>query len=137
MGVGIEVGSIIDEIGTPGFLFSFFSTVSANLEPAWGERFPKLLIGLYQGELGSADAQALLDELAAIKAEFTTLPPNRVVWDYEDRSKVPPWGDNISPDIKDLSNYFVTAGGRDLFSVLEEALEELRDRGGVARIVSF
>ncbi len=57
--------------------------------------------------------------------------PSEVVWDIEDLSKQPPWGDDISSDIKDLSNYFVTSDGKDMFEVLfyalNEALEEKVD----------
>jgi 2,3-bisphosphoglycerate-dependent phosphoglycerate mutase len=137
MGVGLKVGSITDEIGAPSYLFSFFSTVSANLERSWGERFPLLMEGLYRGALDSTDAQGLLDELAVIKAEFSKLSPDRVVWNYEDRSQSPPWGGKIAGHIVDLSNYFVTSNGRDLFELFDEAIEELRDRGGTAQIVSF
>lgn len=42
MAVCIKVGSIIDEIGTSDFFHAFFSTVSYNLEEAWGSRFPVL-----------------------------------------------------------------------------------------------
>ena len=43
-------------------------------------------------------------------------------------------GTNISPDITDLSDYFVTSDGRDLFEVLLKALGESRDSGQPLRI---
>jgi 2,3-bisphosphoglycerate-dependent phosphoglycerate mutase len=45
-----------------------------------------------------------------------------VVWDFEQRNVRPPWGDNISPTITSLADYFVTSDGRDLLAVIEEAL---------------
>lgn len=36
-------------------------------------------------------------------------------------------GNNISSDITDLSNYFVTNDGRDLISVLNEAMEDAKE----------
>ena len=137
MGVGIQVGNITDEIGTPDFLHAFFSAVSSNLEAGWGERFPVLMNKLYQGELLKRDAEPALEELAIVERELSQLPPNMVVWDCDDLSKQPPWGRNISPDITNLSNYFVTSAGRDLIGTLREALEALREGGGEARIVSF
>jgi len=50
------------------------------------------------------------------------MPPSQVVWDIEDRNAQPPWGKNIAPIITNLRNYFVSSTGRDLFSLLEEAL---------------
>lgn len=138
MTVGIHLGSITDEIGSSDFLLSFFSTISGNLEPdGWGTRFPMLMEKLYRGELRQGDAEAVLEELDTVSRELAELPPSRVIWDYEDRSKMPPWGDNIADTITDLSNYFVTSGGRDLIPILREIFEELRDRGGAATIISY
>lgn len=137
MTVGIEVGSIVDEIGSSDFFHAFFSTVSVRLEPEWGGRFPNLMRHLYDGEIRQEAAADALAELSVIRAELAKFKPDQVVWDANDRSKVPPWGSKISPTITDLSNYFVTSTGRDLIATLAEALEALRDDGGVGRIVSY
>ncbi|MBD0417577.1 immunity 70 family protein [Oryzicola mucosus] len=138
MTIGLKIGATIDEIGSSEFLFAFFSTISANLEKkGWGTRFPVLLNELYSGELPSQRAGTALEELRTVRSELSAIPPDRVVWNYEDRTKGPPWGHDISSDITNMSNYFVTSGGRDLFDVLEEALEYQKGRGGVAKIVSF
>ncbi len=54
--------------------------------------------------------------------------PTESSGDNEDLQAKPPWGTNISPEITDLSNYFVTSDGRDLFEVLSEALQISRWR---------
>jgi 2,3-bisphosphoglycerate-dependent phosphoglycerate mutase len=137
MAVGIQLGSITDEIGTDDFFHAFFSTISGNLETeGWGSRFPILLKKLYGGELQQMDAIAALTELDQIRKELAQLPVSKVIWDVEHREKMPPWGTNISVDITDLSNYFVTSTGRDLVGVLKEVLEELRDRGGGLKVVN-
>jgi hypothetical protein len=136
--VGIKLGQITDEIGSPSFFAAFFSTICGNLEPrGWGSRFPLLMNRLYQGELNQSQAANALTELQTIRAELADIPPAAVIWDIEDRSQQPPWGSEISEDITDLSNYFVTSTGRDLIGVLEEVLVELRDAGGVAQIVAY
>ena len=56
-----------------------------------------------------------------------SFPSSDVIWDAEDLSLTPPWGNNISSDITDLSNYFVTSDGRDLISVLSEAMNEAKE----------
>lgn len=76
MAVGIKVGNITDEIGTSDFLFSFFSTVSANLEHVWGSRFPRLLNDLYSGEMSQASATEALGDLATICTELAALSPS-------------------------------------------------------------
>ncbi|MDF7776849.1 Imm70 family immunity protein [Sphingomonas sp. AOB5] len=136
MGVGIRVGSITDEIGTGDFLHAFFSTVSGRLERDWGERFPSLMT-LYRGSLPADRAAAALTELAEIRSELAAFPPDQLIWDIEDLTKLPPWGSDISPDITDLSNYFVTSAGRDLIDVMREALEASRAEHRTAEIVAY
>ena len=139
MTIYLDLGNVSDEVGTPDFFHAFFSTVSGNLEPAgWGSRFPILLRELYKGELGKVRAEQARIELAQIRTEMSSLPPDRVIWDFADRSKRPPWGNNISSDITDLSNYFVTSAGRDLIDVIAECLDELQSGpNGALRVVNM
>ena len=125
MAVGFKVGNIIDEVGTPDFLHAFFSTISYHLEPnGWGTKYPELLLQFYQeGKLDSARSEKAHAEALEIRDQLKSLSPDQVIWDIENLQAKPPWGNNISPDITDLSNYFVTSTGRDLFEVLLECLE--------------
>ncbi|MGK6316982.1 immunity 70 family protein [Neorhizobium sp. DT-125] len=130
MTVALKVDSVATELGAGSFVHAFFSTASALLENGkWGSRFPMLMHELYQGSLAKAHAEAALDELATIRRELAAFPPGHVVWDIEDRAARPPWGDNIAPTITNLSNYFVTGTGRDMFQAIEEMLVFLRDEG--------
>ena len=70
---------------------------------------------------------AAIGELAVISAELRDLSPVHVIWDIEDLSKQPPWGNDISEDITDLSNYFVTSDGEDFLTILLHALEKAKD----------
>jgi hypothetical protein len=138
MAVGFRVGNIIDEVGSTDFLHAFFSTISGRLEPrGWGSRFPELMNELYQGRLGSAKAQKVLMDLATIRAELKRFQPKDVIWDIEKPEGRPPWGDKISSDITDLSNYFVTSTGRDMFEVLDECLLALKVKGGEMTIENY
>lgn len=137
MAIGFNVGRITDELGSAEFFHAFFSTIAARLETQWGARFPVLMTRLYEGELKQEESANALAELEIIRSELASFAPHQVVWDFEDRSKSPPWGSNIAATITDLSNYFVTSTGRDLIATLREGIEELRDRGGVGRIVQY
>lgn len=131
MTVGFRVGSVVDEIGTHAFLHAFFSTISHQLEPnGWGTRFPELMNDLYQGKLDSGKARKVLADISTIEQELKSRSPDEIVWDIDNLSAQPPWGNRISPDITDLSNYFVTSTGRDMFDVLVECLSSLQRRGG-------
>ena len=123
MAVGVTVGSITHELGAPSFVHSFFSTVSAHCESnGWGSRLPHLMKELYQGRLEHRNALLALGELRQAKAALSSLPPSAVVWEIENRQSKPPWGNNVAAEVTSLGNYFVSSAGRDVFSILEEAL---------------
>lgn len=115
-------------IGTADFLHSLFSTVCGRLENGkWGSRYPYLMNELYQGMLSAEHLAAGAEELVQIKKNLARFAPNQVIWDIDDRSLTPPWGDNISEDITDLSNYFVTSEGEDFLAVSSAALDKARE----------
>jgi hypothetical protein len=129
--VGFKVGSIIDEIGSQDFLHAFFSTISFHLEPdGWGTEYPELMQELYQGGLTSDKASKVLNDVLEIREALRKIQPEKVIWDIEDLSAKPPWGKTISGDITDLSTYFVTSTGRDVFDVLIECLHALQKKTG-------
>lgn len=122
-------------IGTADFLNAFFSTICGRLENGkWGSRFPHLMNELYQGVLPVKHLAAGTEELSQIKQELAQFAPDQVIWDIDDRSLTPPWGDNISDDITDLSNYFVTSEGEDFLSVFAAALDKAQQRNASLKI---
>lgn len=128
MVVSLKVGFRLYTIGSPDFFHCFFSTVYKRLEnDQWGSRFPIIMNNLYQGELSFDKVEQAIQELKEMQLEFRKFDPTMVVWDFEDLSKMPPWGDNISSEIHDLSEYFVTSEGEDLFDILFLALTRAYD----------
>lgn len=122
--VSFRVGCIMYEIGTASFLHSFFSTVAYRLENnRWGSKFPVIMNELYQGKLSCKNVPVAKAELTQIKKDLTMFSPNKVIWDIEDLSKQPPWGNNISNEISSLGNYFITCDGRDFIEVFNMALD--------------
>jgi len=133
--VGITVGSTRFEIGAPDFLYAFFSTISVHGEPGgWGSRFPNLIHKLCSGSIGPSDAAQALLELQQARAILSKLPPSEVVWDFDKRSASPPWGSSISPQITNLGNYFVSSTGRDVFELIDAALQAAVSGNRPARI---
>lgn len=128
MAVGFKVKFYWYQIGHGDFLHSFFSTVAYNLEgKKWGSRFPLIMNELYQGKINREDVDKAMEEWDIIRKELQTFTPDKIIWDIEDLSKQPPWGSNISKDITDLSNYFVTSDGKDFMSVFLHALEKAKE----------
>ena len=128
MAVGIFVEPDFYTIGTGNFLFCFFSNIAYHLENGqWGNRFPYLMKHLYDGLLEKTICKECNRWIAYCKKEFSYISPQKVIWDIEDLAQQPPWGNDISEDITDLSNYFVTSEGEDLFDILFEALDVAKD----------
>ena len=122
MAVGFKVAFFCYQIGNGDFLHSFFSTVSYNLENGkWGSRFPTLMNELYQGTLDKDNVETAIVELKKIQLELQAFSR-----DIDDLSKQPPWGKNISNDITNLSNYFVTSDGEDFITIFFNALEKAK-----------
>ena len=122
--VGFKVKYNYWEVGSASFLHAFFSTVAYHLEKGqWGKKYPVIMSDLYQGKLSCDNVPAAKKELEQIKNQLTKYSPDKVIWDIEDLSKQPPWGDKISDSITDLSNYFVTSDGRDFIEILNRAMD--------------
>ncbi|TFB19559.1 hypothetical protein E3U55_10380 [Filobacillus milosensis] len=137
MAVYFQVDFNIYRIGHGDFLHSFFSTISYHLESdGWGAKYPLLLNELYFRGINSKDISNAIQEVEEVKEGLKTLPPSEVVWDIEDLDKVPPWGNDISQEITNLSNYFVTSDGRDLFDLLLLALNDAIELESNIEIVS-
>lgn len=138
MTVGIKIGGVTNEVGSATFFYAFFSTIHRNLETgAWGERFPMILKKLYLGEITEDRVGEALVELDQIVSELAELTPEYVVWNSEDLQAEPPWGNDLSEDITDLSNYFVTSTGRDLVAMIRECLVSSLDLGGNLEVVTY
>lgn len=119
VGLGLHVGNWFASVGTPAFFNAFFSTVFVRLEASsWGSRFPVVMNDLYAGHVSPSAAAPMLTELETLRCELAKLPPNDVVWDFENLAARPPWGDDIAESITSLANYFVTDDGEDLIETL-------------------
>lgn len=128
MAVGLSVSFFWYQIGSGDFLHSFFSTIAYNLEDNnWGSKYPVIMNQLYQGEIGCEELDIALVELEDIYQSLKKISAEKVVWDIENLTKRPPWGNNISNDITDLSNYFVTSEGEDLITIFKHALEKAKE----------
>lgn len=124
MAVGLLVDCFYYELGHGDFVHSFFSTISHHLEKdGWGTKYPLLMDELYHNELNWNDVLTVKANLREIEEELSKLPADSVVWDIEDLSLTPPWGDQISPKVTNLANYFATSSGKTFFEVFQTALD--------------
>ena len=120
--VGFFVDPMFYTVGSGDFLNSFFSTVYIKLEKSkWGSKYPIIMNDLYSGKIEKEKINEAQAELDALKKHLAKFSPKEIVWDF-DPNALPPWGSDISSEITDLSNYFVTSEGENLLDVLEKAM---------------
>ncbi|MCG3088320.1 immunity 70 family protein [Sporosarcina cyprini] len=128
MAVGILVDCFYYELGHSDFVHSFFSTISYHLEKdGWGAKYPLLMNELYNNKLSWDDVTVAKANLIEIEQELSKYSPELIVWDIDDISKKPPWGEKISPKVTSLANYFATADGKTFFEVILTALEVAKE----------
>ena len=119
MSVGLMVGYNWWTVGEGSFFNSFFSTIYVRLENnEWGSRYPVIMNKLYWGNVPFEFVERGIAELVSIQEELKKFLPQDVIWDFEDLSLTPPWGNNIAENITNLSHYFITSSGKDLIEVL-------------------
>jgi hypothetical protein len=133
MAINLFTKHTIFEIGTADFFTSFFDTIEYRLTRGlFGKKYPIVLTEFYKGNLKYENLEKAERELNDIQKRLKKLNPSKVVWDKNDLSKKPPWGNNISSDITDLSNYYVTSNGKDLFEVLFKAINKAKsEKSGI------
>ena len=138
MTIAFRNGTAITEIGIDVVLHSLLSTVAVHLEGgAWGARFPLIMIKLYQGRLDAPDADTALLELRQIRAGLATLAPAELIWDFNDLSRRPPWGDAVAPRIISMANYHTTNTGQCLLDEMFDCVRALQRTGGVLDIITL
>lgn len=124
MGVHLRTSHFIYEVGSSDFLTSFFDTIDIRLTKGFfAKKFPFILTDFYYGKVSFENLDQAEKELLEIRKRLKKFDPSKVIWNKNDLKKQPPWGDNISKEITNLSNYFVTSDGHDLFEVILEAIE--------------
>jgi hypothetical protein len=124
MTAGILADCFFYELGHSDFIHSFFSTISYHLEEeGWGTKYPFLMNELYNGKLNWEDVSVVKAELFEIEIELSKQSPADVIWEKDDISKMPPWGDKISTKVTNLANYFTTSDGKTFFEVIHAAMD--------------
>lgn len=138
MTIAFRHGAVITEIGINVVLHSLLSTVAVRLEGGeWGARFPLIMIKLYQGRLDAPDADTALLELRQIRAGLATLAPAELIWDFNDLSQQPPWGDAVAPRTTSMADYHTTNASRNLLDEMLACVTALKDGGGVLEIIAL
>ncbi len=121
-------GSISARFGWSDMVYSFFSSVSYNLEGQgkWGSRFPKLLIDLCDyGAVAYEDLDVLDKELGIVFRELQKFPLSAAVYDIQEPWLPMPW-EATPGEIANLAYAWETPRGEPYQEVFFEAIRLAR-----------
>lgn len=125
--LGFRVHFFWYPVGGSKYILSFFSTVAYRLEhKQWGSRFPAIMKELYSGKMEPEYIDEAIAELTTIQEELKRFPPEQAIWNFEDLTEPPNFGEHANKNATDLSNFFLNCDGRDFFTVLFLALNDAK-----------
>mgnify|MGYP003617394503 CR=1 FL=1 len=128
MAVGLFVDPLFYKIEHGDYLNAFFSTITYHLEHNMRGSVYPYVKKFYDGVIDFKDIDKLSEELIEIKEKLKFFEPDKIMWDNENLSLTPPWGNNNAKRITNLSNYFYTSnGGKDLFEIFFKAFESAKE----------
>jgi len=124
MAVGFKVGPFFHILGSGDFLYCFFSNICFHLEnKRWGSKFPLLMNNLHNGKLELKDIEKAKEELKDVEEQFLSMKSSIAIWNIDDVLEKAPWHNNLSVDVKNLRDIFMTSDGGNLFIKLYEAMD--------------
>ncbi|MFG6447681.1 Imm70 family immunity protein [Roseateles sp. BYS180W] len=128
--VHIQVGDLVDDLGTPALFKAFLTNVARHGEPLGpGSVYPHLVKRLWQQGIDPDEAAAACLELAAARRVLQRLPASQLWWDASMDTPAPAQRPGAS-----LDSCFVTPEGLNYFDVLDDALRAAAEENTPARL---
>ncbi len=101
------------DIGDSSTMFSVYSTVEILLKRKT-KKIGTAKDFLKTGKCDPNDAIKCAREMNLIRDFLSNYSPEKAVWNYCDKSMLPPWHNNLSPVVTSCANLYTTADGKDL-----------------------
>jgi len=138
MAVFLSAKSRIFRLGVGKYLWCFFSTVSANLEPnGRGTRFIRTIKDLCDNSIVLYEnLEELKEEIDTIESELSNLPIDKVVFDIDNPGILPPW----QPDegVNNLKEYFTKKIiAFNIFTVFNRAITRAKELKSSLELVAM
>jgi len=116
------------DVGMGSIWYSIYSTATVALSDDAKKSIPLAMAFLKTGECAAELAKKTQDQLERVREAFSTLGPDRAIYDLHKPDMPPPWSGNIASSVTSCANLYTTADGKDLFtevlSLLEYAAEK-------------
>jgi hypothetical protein len=102
------------DIGSSDIWIAIYSTAVDAFSGFKKRKISLAIKFMEDGSCSGEDGYEIARQFNLIRDELSTIEPEKVVYDINDRKKKAPWTGKISPVITSCANLFTTADGKDL-----------------------
>ena len=111
------------DIGTGSIWYSIYSTAMIALSDETKKMVPLAMDFLKNGDCSEENAEETRKQLIEIRNAFSSIEPEKAIYDYHRPNIAPPWAGNIATTVTSCANLYTTADGKDLFTEVFSLLE--------------
>lgn len=104
------------DIGMGSIWFSIYSTAVIALSNDIKKNIPLAISFLKNAECTIENVEETKNQMIKLREAFTSLSPDKVVYDLNKPNIAPPWGEYIAPTVTSCADLYTTADGKDLFT---------------------
>ena len=106
-------GKRVVDIGRPDIWKSLYSTIVIRIDQD-KQKYPFAISFFENGYCSSENGYKTARQFNLIRDALACVPPDRAVYDLDNRNIEVPWKGRISPVITSCANLYTTADGKDL-----------------------
>ena len=117
------------DVGMGSIWYSIYSTASVAFTADAKNGIPLAMAFLKSGECSAENVKETKRQLEAVKAAFSSLEPDKAVYDLHKPNVPPPWVGNIASTVTSCANLYTTADGKDLFTEVFTLLSYAEEAG--------
>ena len=104
------------DVGMGSIWYSIYSTASIAFSDDIKKTVPLAMDFLKTGECLAENVKDTKKQLEAVKEAFSTIEPDKAIYDLHKPDAPPPWAGNIASTVTSCANLYTTADGKDLFT---------------------
>lgn len=104
------------DVGSGSVWFSIYSTALILFSDELKEKIPLAMAFLKTGVCSSETAKETEAQLQTVQRVFSSIAPDRAVYDYRKPDVLPPWAGSIASSVTSCANLYTTSDGEDLFT---------------------
>ena len=104
------------DVGMGSIWYSIYSTASVAFSNDIKKDIPLAMEFMKTGECSAENVKDTKKQFEAVREAFSTIEPEKAVYDLHKPDVPPPWAGNIASTVTSCANLYTTADGKDLFN---------------------